>query len=177
MILSTFSYAYWPCGYLLSWSGSSSLLPIFKFGCPFLKKSICRSPLSILDANPMSNIYIVNDFSHMWFAFHPLNDIFNQQEFLILINSIYQSFHLWSVIFVSCLRNLCISHGHEDILLFSSGSLFALPFIFISLIHLELVLLYYWSQSSLFFILIPNWFIKEYLFTLKTYKSQRLSLS
>ena len=45
-------------------------------------------------------------------------------------------------IFVTCLGNLCLSQGYEDILLFSSTGLTVTAFTFRSMVPLELVSVY-----------------------------------
>jgi hypothetical protein len=67
----------------------------------------------------LSEIYIANNFSTDFFLMI-LTVVCNEQKSLILVKLVYIVFPLWLELFVSCLRILCLSKGHQDTLLLSS---------------------------------------------------------
>ena len=64
VILSIFSYAYWPFVCLLWRNVCSGPLPVFYLGCLSFLMLSCVNPLDILDINPSSDLSFVNIFSH-----------------------------------------------------------------------------------------------------------------
>lgn len=103
--------------------------------------------LHILDVSLLSDVsYLV-----ACLFTHTSNVSFDGQIFWILIKSTF-SILSWLVLFMPCLRNLCLPQDHKDI--FSFESVIVLSFILKPTVYLQLIFVYglRWGRSvHLFF--------------------------
>lgn len=102
---------------------------------------ICGSSLHILDMIPLSDMCAVKLPIFDFFILTLLMVSSDEWKFLTLMQTNLSLFSFRVSFFVTRLTNICLTKSHEYILLFLSSS-FISPFIFSSIVHLELNFVY-----------------------------------
>lgn len=139
------------CSCLLAF-GYSYVIFLFKF-LPTSLLSCLHFSCGLIDALYRFWIWALCQLCLLQMSSPTLGSLFSvlpleEQKFLILIQH-----HLSIISFIVCafwllLRNLCLSSGHKDSLLNIFSMVYFLPFIFKSIIHLEVIFMAGVRQES-----------------------------
>ena len=111
MMLDILSYTCWP--FVCLWRNICSNICPFKIRLFVFLLLVCNSSLFILDNVPYSNTLFVNIFFHLCCILILLIFSFEAQ---ILMKS-FCFFLWWLVLFMSYLRNHCLTQGHQGLYL------------------------------------------------------------